>query len=115
VLTRKGFAAGNVGNNDGGHVTSSQVQAAKADDPGAQTVSKEIGRLPLVENASVAVGSVRLVLAGDCTGPGSGLDASDPTLATVDSAAAGTSDSTDSAPAPSPILTAGSSDPECVN
>jgi hypothetical protein len=52
------------------------------------------------------------VLAGDYTGPGSGLDGSDPTLATADAAAA---ESTDSAPAPSPILTAGSNDPECVN
>jgi LCP family protein required for cell wall assembly len=112
VLTDKGFAAGNTGNNEGGHVTGSQVQAAKADDLGAQAVSKELGGLPVVENASVSPGSARVVLTGDYTGPGSGLDGSDPTLATVDPAAAGT---TDSAPAPSPILTAGSNDPECVN
>jgi hypothetical protein len=52
------------------------------------------------------------VLAVDYTGPGSGLNGGDPTLATVDPVAAGT---TDSAPAPSPVLTAGSNDPECVN
>jgi hypothetical protein len=115
VLTNKGFAPGSTGNNDVGHVTGSQVQAAKADDLGAQAVSKELGGLPVVENASVSPGSARVVLAGDYTGPGSGLDGSDPTLATVDPAAAGTTDSTDSAPAPSPILTAGSNDPECVN
>ena len=115
VLTNKGFEAGNVGNNDAGHVTSSQVQAAKADDLGAQAVSKELGGLPVVENASVAPGTIRVVLAGDYTGPGSGLDGSDPTLATVDPAAAGTGDSTDSAPTPSPVLTAGSNDPACVN
>jgi LCP family protein required for cell wall assembly len=115
VLTNKGFAPGSTGNNAGGHVTGSQVQAAKADDLGAQAVSKELGGLPVVENASVSPGSARVVLAGDYTGPGSGLDGSDPTLATVDRAAAGTIDSTDSAPAPSPILTAGSNDPECVN
>ena len=57
VLTNKGFEAGNVGNNDAGHVTGSQVQAAKADDLGAQAVSKELGGLPVVENASVAPGS----------------------------------------------------------
>ena len=90
VLTNKGFEAGNVGNNDAGHVTGSQVQAAKADDLGAQAVSKELGGLPVVENASVAPGTIRVVLAGDYTGPGSGLDGSDPTLATVDPAAAGT-------------------------
>lgn len=112
VLTNKGFATGNTGNNEGGHVTGSQVQAAKADDLGAQAVSKELGGLPIIEDASVSPGSARVVLTGDYTGPGSGLDGSDPTLATADPAAAGT---TDSAPAPSPILTAGSDDPECVN
>jgi hypothetical protein len=63
----------------------------------------------------VSPGSARVVLAGDYTGPGSGLDGSDPTLATVHPAAAGTTDSTESAPPPSPILTAGSNDPACVN
>jgi hypothetical protein len=91
------------------------VQAAKAEDFGAQAVSKELGGLPVVENASVAPGTIRVVLAGDYTGPGSGLDGSDPALATVDPAAAGTGDSTDSAPTPSPVLTAGSNDPACVN
>jgi LCP family protein required for cell wall assembly len=118
VLTNKGFAAGNIGNNDGGHVTGSQVQAAKADDLGAQAISKELGGLPVVASQSVSSGSARVVLAGDYTGPGSGLDGRDPTVATVDPAAAGTSDSadsTDSPPPPSPILTAGSNDPACVN
>ena len=71
VLTNKGFATGTTGNNEGGHVTGSQVQAAKADDLGAQAVSKELGGLPVVENASVSPGSARVVLAGDYTGPGS--------------------------------------------
>src|SRR3954471_3078804 len=60
VLTNKGFAPGNTGNNEGGHVTGSQVQAPKADDLGAQAVSKELGGLPVVENASIAPGSVRV-------------------------------------------------------
>jgi hypothetical protein len=115
LLTNKGFASGNTGNNETGHVTGSQVQAAKADDLGAQAVSKELGGLPVVANASVSPGSARVVLAGDYTGPGSGLDGSDPALATVAPAANGSTDSTDSAPPPSPILTAGSNDPECVN
>jgi hypothetical protein len=115
VLTNKGFTSGTTGNTEGGPVTSSQVQAAKADDLGAQAVSKELGGLPVVENASVAPGSARVVLAADYTGPGSGLDGSDPTLSTVDPAAAGSAGSTDGEPAPSPILTAGATDPECVN
>jgi hypothetical protein len=112
VLSGKGFATGNTGNNDGGHVTGSQVQAAKADDLGAQAVSRELGGLPVVENASVSPGSARVVLAGDYTGPGS--SGVDPTLDTVDPASAATTDSGD-APAPSPILTAGANDPACVN
>ena len=80
VLTGKGFTPGSTGNHEGGPVTGSQVQAAKADDLGAQAVSKELGGLPVVEDASVAPGSVRVVLANDYTGPGSGLDGSDPTL-----------------------------------
>src|SRR5207245_2508034 len=112
VLTNKGFAAGNTGNSAGGHVTGSQVQAAKADDLGAQAVSRELGGLPVVENASVSPGSVRVVLAGDYTGPGStGMD---PTLTTVDPAASGSADSGEAPPPPSPILTAGSNDPACV-
>jgi LCP family protein required for cell wall assembly len=118
VLTSKGFTAGNIGNNDAGHVSGSQVQAAKTDDFGAQAVSKELGGLQVVENGAVAPGSVRVMLAADYTGPGSGLDGSDPTLATASPAASESTqstESTDAAPAPSPIITAGSKDPECVN
>lgn len=74
VLSAKGFAAGTVGNNEGAHVTGSQVQAAKADDLGAQAVAKDLGGLPVVADASVPAGTVRVVLANDYTGPGSGLD-----------------------------------------
>jgi LCP family protein required for cell wall assembly len=112
VLSGKGFAQGPVGNHDAGVVPKSQVLAAKADDLGAQAVSKELGGLPVVADPSVQPGTVRVVLGNDYTGPGSGLDGSDPTLATADAAAA---QSTDEAPPPSPILTAGSDNPECVN
>ncbi|WP_199178037.1 LCP family protein [Mycobacterium hubeiense] len=112
VLSNKGFTAGSTGNHEGGPVTTSQVLAPKADDLGAQAVSKELGGLPVVEDASVAPGTVRVVLANDYTGPGSGLDGTDVTLETVDPA----SGSTESGAAPpSPIITAGSDDPECVN
>src|SRR6478736_1399724 len=66
------FAAGTVGNNDAAHVAASQVQAAKADDLGAQAVAKDLGGLPVIANASVPPGSVRVVLANDYTGPGAG-------------------------------------------
>lgn len=118
VLTAKGFTAGAVGNNDGGRVTNSQVQAAKTDDLGAQAISKELGNLPVVEDATLAPGTVRVVLSSDYTGPGSGLDG--PTGLSGDSAviAQSSGDAPDTAeppPPPSPILTAGSNDPACVN
>jgi LCP family protein required for cell wall assembly len=114
VLSAKGFTAGTIGNNRAGHVTHSQVQVARDGDPGAQAVSKELGNLPIVVDAAVAPGSVRVILSSDYTGPGSGLDGRDPTVQAVDAAAAGSAaDST--APPPSPIITAGTNDPECVN
>jgi LCP family protein required for cell wall assembly len=112
VLTDKGFSAGAVGNNDTQHVSASQVRAAKTDDLGAQAVAKQLGNLPVVEDPSVAPGSVKVVLAGDYTGPGSGLGSEAPSGATADPAAV---ESTDAPPPPSPILTAGSNGPECVN
>lgn len=116
VLTNKGFNPGPIGNHEGGHVSGSQVQAVKADDLGAQAVAKQLGGLPVVVNASVRPGTVRVVVTADYTGPGSGLDGSDPTQATMDPAAGTASDSGNSeTPPPSPIITAGSNDPQCVN
>ena len=113
VLTSWGFAPGSTGNHESGSVSASEVRAAKADDLGAQAVAKDLGGLPVVVDASVAPGTVRVVLGNDYTGPGSGLDGTDPMLAT-DSVAVG-ADTTATEPPPSPILTAGSADPECVN
>ncbi|MDR3663923.1 MAG: LCP family protein [Mycobacterium sp.] len=116
VLTGKGFAAGKVGNNDAGHVTSSQIQAAKSDDVGAQAIAKALGNLPVVENTSVPAGAVRVVLAHDYTGPGSGLGGDHQMASATTETAA---DAVDSGPAqqvpPAPIITAGTSDPKCVD
>src|ERR1700753_439423 len=108
VLTAKGFSTGKVGNNDTAHVSGSQVQAVSADDVGAKAIAKELGGLPVLANTSVPQGTVRVVLGNDYTGPGSGLSDGGPKLA-----AATHQDS--EAPPPSPILTAGSDHPECVN
>ena len=112
VLSSKGFAAGMVGNNDAAHVAASQVQAAKADDLGAQAVAKDLGGLPVFANKSVPPGSVRVVLANDYTGPGAGLSDGP---ATVAANSTNSGPANNNAPPPSPILTAGSEHPECVN
>jgi len=115
VVSGKGFTAGQVGNNDAEKVSSTQVQAPAVDDLGGQAVARELGGLPVVANASVPPGTVRVVLAADYTGPGSGLEGS-PDSATADLASGSTDGSgQDAPPAPSPILTAGSNDPQCVN
>ena len=113
VLVSQGFTPGEVGNLDGGGaVAGSQVRVAKTDDLGAAAVAKALGNLPIVEDPSVPTGSVRVVLANDYTGPGSGLGTDLPTEVTADPAG---SQSTDAPPPPSPIITAGSDDPQCVN
>lgn len=115
VLSNKGFVPGATGNHEGAPPVSSQVLAAKADDLGAQAVSKDLGGLPVNEDSSLPPGAVRVVLAADYTGPGS--DGSDPSA--VGPAAVGDtySDTGESGPPPppSPILNAGSDDPKCVN
>jgi hypothetical protein len=89
------------------------VQAANADDVGAKAIAKELGGLPVIANTSVPQGTVRVVLGNDYTGPGSGLGdgGSRATLAASSNSGSGKSDT----PPPSPILTAGSDHPECVN
>ena len=113
VLTDKGFAQGPVGNHESGILDKSKVLANSADDLGAQAVSKDLGGLPVAADPSVSQGTVRVVLGSDYTGPGSGLG-TDPAPATAD-AAATESTGQDAPPAPSPIITAGSDNPDCVN
>ncbi len=115
VLSSKGFTTGNVGNNQGGHVKSSQVRAAKPDDLGAQQVAKELGGLPVVADASIPPGSVRVVLANDYTGPGSGLSGGSSNGQVTPARVSNPGSPDGTAPPPSPILTAGTDKPECIN
>jgi hypothetical protein len=91
------------------------VQAAKADDLGAQAVAKELGGLPVIANKTVPQGTVRVVLANDYTGPGSGLSDGHATMASANTGSSNSGPANPDAPPPSPILTAGSDRPECVN
>ncbi len=112
-LTAVGFGGGTVGNNEGTKLTESQVLAATADDVGAEAVAGELGGLPVTADPSIPAGTVRVVLAEDYKGPGSGLDGTLPTAASVQDAAA------EAVPSaglpPSPVITAGPDDPKCVN
>ena len=122
VLTGGGFTAGAVGNHEGPGVANSQVRAHSTDDLGAQAVSKSLGNLPVIEDPSMADGTVQVVLSDDYSGPGSGLEGSTPA---ADPASTEwyqgyeggdlVSSPESAAPPPSPIITAGSDDPQCVN
>jgi LCP family protein required for cell wall assembly len=116
-LGAKGFTIGTIGNNDKEKVGESQVQAASADDQGAQAVAKELGGLPVVADSSIPQGTVRVVLTKDYAGPGSGLDGTLPsaTASTVDKASQDITATGAQAPPPSPVITAASGDPKCVN
>ncbi|MCH9721410.1 MAG: LCP family protein [Actinomycetia bacterium] len=124
-LTTRGFAEGTIGNHDQAAVSESQVQATTEDDLGAQAVATELGGLPVVSDSAIAAGTVRVVLADDYVGPGSGLDGTLPAGATIDKASQAASQaasqeayldaSVEEAPLPSPVITAGFDDPKCVN
>lgn len=113
VLGARGYGTGTVGNNESAHVSTSQVQAASADDPGAQAVARDLGGLPVVSNDAVPTGTVRVVLANDYTGPGSGLGTGD--RAEMAAIARTADEQAPQIPAAAPILTAGAGDPQCVN
>jgi LCP family protein required for cell wall assembly len=114
-LSAMGFAAGTIGNSDKTKVDESQVQAATSDDLGAQAVARDLGGLPIVADSSIPTGTVRVVLADDYAGPGSGLDGTLPTAATVEQESSDIEAMSADAPPPSPVITAGSNDPKCVN
>ena len=117
-LSPNGFAIGVVGNNEKAKVTESVVQAPAADDPGATEVARELGGLPISVDSSIPAGTVRVVLTEDYEGPGSGLDGTLPTAAaTVDKASTDINSEViaEQVPLPSPVITAGSNDPHCVN
>ena len=83
------------------------------DDLGAHAIAEQLGNLPVVENASVPSGAVRVVLSHDYAGPGSGLEGGHHTTT---QSASDTSDSgTTTQVPPSPIITAGTTDPKCVD
>lgn len=111
ALSADGYRHGVVGNNTGTPVSESQVRAADPDSDAAKSVAASLGGLPVVQDASLAGGTVRVVLAADYDGPGSG-SATASTDSTSDIVAAGTSPTP---VPPGPPIDAGRKGPQCVN
>ncbi len=114
-LSAGGFLEGTIGNNENAKVAESQVQAAAADDPGAQAVATELGGLPVVvrpvdPRRHRARGAGRRLRR---TGFRAGRHATHRRRAcrTCPPRPTGRADSA----ALSPVITAGSDDPKCVN
>lgn len=102
ALTKAGYAQGSVGNSPTSQQDSA-VLAVDAGDPGATKVAKELGGLPVRPDASLAQGTVSVIIGGSYAGPGSGSGAS---TATSSPPAATTP--------PAPPITAGDGVP-CIN
>ncbi|MEU1430030.1 LCP family protein [Nocardia sp. NPDC005746] len=106
ALAAKGFRTGTVDNWIGGPVQSSRVLAASGGDPKARAVAQALGGLPVMAEPGLPEGSVRVVLAGDYSGPGSAKGS-----VTFDFS--GTATATPVPPAPP--IDAGTNGPKCVN
>ncbi|MFF0491751.1 LCP family protein [Nocardia sp. NPDC003482] len=108
ALAGKGFRTGTVDNWIGGPVSSSRVVAGSAADPKAKAVAKALGGLTVTAEAGLPEGTVRVVLSGDYSGPGSAAGS----LFDM----SGTSATTTATPVPpAPPIDAGQNGPKCVN
>ncbi|TQF66127.1 LytR family transcriptional regulator [Rhodococcus spelaei] len=111
TLSAEGYGHGVVGNNTGTSVSTSRVLAADADSAAAKSVAAALGGVQVVGDSSLPSGTVRVVIAADYTGPGSGSasTSADPTSGILDP---GTSPT----PAPpGPAIDASSKGAKCVN
>ncbi|WP_067534786.1 LCP family protein [Nocardia crassostreae] len=107
ALAAKGFRTGTVDNWIGGPIQSSRVLAASAGDPKARAVAQALGGLPVISEAGLAQGAVRVVLASDYSGPGSATASGETGMFT--------SSSTMTPVPPAPPIDAGQNGPKCVN
>jgi LCP family protein required for cell wall assembly len=71
MLMDKGFRTRTVDNWIGGPVRASHVLSDSSSDPNAVAVAKALGGLPVRAERGLPEGAVRVVLAGDYSGPGS--------------------------------------------
>ena len=106
ALAGKGFHTGTVENWSGAPVSTSRVLAASTSDPQAAAVADALGGLPVRAAPGTPEGAVRVVLAGDYSGPGS-------TAGELFNTSGSSSTATPVPPAPP--IDAGQNGPKCVN
>ncbi|MFH5232517.1 LCP family protein [Antrihabitans spumae] len=110
ALTGLGYKTGTVGNNTGTPVDGTRVLTADPDDDAAKAVAESLGGVTVDEDSSVAKGKIRVVLAGDYTGPGSAGSTAASTTSTNS-----TEESGATPVPPAPPIDAGQDGPKCVN
>ncbi|MEV0245342.1 LCP family protein [Nocardia sp. NPDC050712] len=107
ALGAKGFQPGQVGNYNGGSVTSTRVLAASTTDPRAKEVARVLGGVTVVADPMMSPEAISVVLASDYSGPGSSASSMFDFTG---------SSSTSATPVPpAPPISAGQNGPKCVN
>lgn len=118
-LSSEGYLEGEVGNYTGATVRSSVVYGADADSDETLAVAAALGGLDTDTDPTLDPGTVRVVLAGDYTGPGTSSftgSGSGSSSTTTSNSAGLTPAGGTATPAPaSPPIDAGSDGPRCVN
>ncbi|WP_032387448.1 LCP family protein [Rhodococcoides fascians] len=106
-LTALGYVGGTIGNYEGSSISTSRIQTADVDSDAARAVSAALGGLQITADDTMPADAVRVVLADDYAGPGSGQAATAETVAPE----AGTAVPEE----PAAPIDAGSTGPMCVN
>ncbi|MGV8872476.1 MAG: LCP family protein [Rhodococcus sp. (in: high G+C Gram-positive bacteria)] len=106
-LTALGYVDGTIGNYEGTSISASRIQAADVDSDAARAVSAALGGLQITAEDTLPADTVRVVLANDYAGPGSGQAATAETVAPEADTAI--------PEAPAAPIDAGSTGPLCVN
>ena len=110
VLKSAGYTVGETGNAEVGTYSQSQVLAPQETNEEAAAIAQELGGLPVVADATLANGTITVVLAADYAGPTSAEDGSGSGAGVVGQE--GTAMDEDSA---SPTIDAGGNGPRCIN
>ncbi|WP_407443240.1 LCP family protein [Rhodococcus sp. (in: high G+C Gram-positive bacteria)] len=115
-LSSEGYLEGEVGNYTGTAVSSSTVYGADEESDETRAVAAALGGLDTATDPTLPEGTVRVVLAGDYSGPGTSTFAGSESTTTSSSSSGLTPADGTATPAPAaPPIDAGSEGPRCVN